>query len=82
MNEKRKDKAVKRYYHFVMKQIKVAAAVIEKDGKILIAKRAYGTQKGRWEFPGGKLEEGERRIRHEDRCEGFSVHGEPPLRGL
>ncbi len=50
---------MKRYYHFVMKQIKVAAAVIEKDGKILIAKRAYGTQKGRWEFPGGKLEEGE-----------------------
>ena len=49
VNEKRKDKAVKRYYHFVMKQIKVAAAVIEKDGKILIAKRAYGTQKGRWE---------------------------------
>ena len=39
---------------------KVTAAVIEKDGKILIARRkgedALG---GKWEFPGGKLEPGE-----------------------
>ncbi|EKE04183.1 MAG: hypothetical protein ACD_20C00098G0011 [uncultured bacterium] len=35
---------------------KVTAAVIEKDGKILIAKRKKGTRlEGKWEFPGGKL---------------------------
>jgi 8-oxo-dGTP diphosphatase len=38
----------------------VTAAVIEKDGKILIARRKEGDQlEGRWEFPGGKLEPGE-----------------------
>jgi len=39
---------------------KVAAAVIERDGKVLIAKRKHpGAESGRWEFPGGKLEPGE-----------------------
>ena len=39
---------------------KVTAGVIEKDGKILIAKRKAGKCIGaNWEFPGGKLEEGE-----------------------
>jgi len=39
---------------------KVSAGVIEKDGKILIAKRKSGKCIGpNWEFPGGKLEEGE-----------------------
>ncbi|MBN2452891.1 MAG: (deoxy)nucleoside triphosphate pyrophosphohydrolase [Candidatus Omnitrophica bacterium] len=38
----------------------VTAAVIEKDGKILIAKRRKGDRHGgRWEFPGGKLNTGE-----------------------
>jgi 8-oxo-dGTP diphosphatase len=38
----------------------VIAAVIEKDGRILIAKRKRGKQHpGKWEFPGGTLEEGE-----------------------
>lgn len=38
----------------------VTAAVIEKDGKILIAQRRKGrTLGGRWEFPGGKVEPGE-----------------------
>ena len=38
----------------------VTAAVIEKDGKILIAKRRAGKRFARrWEFPGGKLEPGE-----------------------
>lgn len=41
-----------------MKQ--VTAAVIEKDGKILIAQRKAGDAlAGKWEFPGGKLEPGE-----------------------
>ncbi|WP_122745705.1 Nudix family hydrolase [Pseudomonas viridiflava] len=44
-----------------MKRIHVAAAVIRgADGKILIAKRADSQhQGGLWEFPGGKVEEGE-----------------------
>jgi 8-oxo-dGTP diphosphatase len=38
----------------------VTAAVIEKDGRILIGKRKRGKQHaGKWEFPGGTLEEGE-----------------------
>jgi 8-oxo-dGTP diphosphatase len=45
-------------YHLAIQ--KVTAAVIEKDGKILIAKRKRGdSQAGKWEFPGGKLEPGE-----------------------
>ncbi len=40
--------------------IKVAAAIIEKDGKFLICKRGPGGNcEFLWEFPGGKLEEGE-----------------------
>ncbi len=39
---------------------KVTAAVIERDGKILIAKRRIGDRHGgRWEFPGGKIGFGE-----------------------
>jgi len=42
----------------LMKQ--VAAAVMEKDGKVLIARRKPGDAlAGKWEFPGGKLEPGE-----------------------
>lgn len=38
----------------------VTAAVIEKDGKILIAKRKKGSYlENKWEFPGGKLEPNE-----------------------
>lgn len=41
--------------------IEVAAAVIEnEEGKILVAKRKAGKRlAGFWEFPGGKVEEGE-----------------------
>lgn len=42
-----------------MKTIRVSAAVIHKDGRIYTTRRAYGTFKGFWEFPGGKREEGE-----------------------
>lgn len=38
--------------------ITVVAALIKKDGKVLIAKRATGDENtlGKWEFPGGKVE--------------------------
>ncbi len=40
--------------------IKVAAAVIERDAKILIGQRRRGDSHGlKWEFPGGKVERGE-----------------------
>ncbi len=39
---------------------KVTAAVIERDGRILIARRGKGSHlEGKWEFPGGKIEPGE-----------------------
>lgn len=40
--------------------IDVTAAVIEKNGRVLAARRAPGKHlAGLWEFPGGKLEEAE-----------------------
>lgn len=42
-----------------MKTVKVVAAVIRKDNKIFATQRGYGDFKGGWEFPGGKVEEGE-----------------------
>ena len=41
--------------------IKVVAALIKKDNKVLIAKRSTGDENvyGKWEFPGGKVEKGE-----------------------
>ncbi len=40
--------------------VKVTAALIYNDGKLLIAKRKLsGKLPGKWEFPGGKLETGE-----------------------
>lgn len=40
--------------------IKVTAAILIKNGKILIAKRrANQYLKNKWEFPGGKIEKGE-----------------------
>ena len=42
-----------------MKSIRVSAAVIHRDGKIFATHRGYGEYKGKWEFPGGKREEGE-----------------------
>lgn len=59
------------------KLIKVVGAVIVKNEKILCAQRGLsGTLPGLWEFPGGKIEEGEtprqaliREIDEELRCE-------------
>ena len=42
-----------------MKRIDVVAAVIKRDKKIFATQRGYGEQKDGWEFPGGKVEEGE-----------------------
>ena len=42
-----------------MKNIKVVAAIIKHDGKIFATQRGYGEFKDGWEFPGGKIEEGE-----------------------
>ena len=42
-----------------VKTIKVAAAVICSEDKIFATARGYGEYKGRWEFPGGKIELGE-----------------------
>jgi 8-oxo-dGTP diphosphatase len=44
-----------------MKTIEVVAAIIVKDGKVFATQRGYGEWKGWWEFPGGKMESGERR---------------------
>lgn len=42
-----------------MKTINVVAAVIRNEDKIFATARGYGEYKGWWEFPGGKIEEGE-----------------------
>lgn len=42
-----------------MKTVKVAAAIILQGDKIFATQRGYGAFKDGWEFPGGKIEEGE-----------------------
>ena len=42
-----------------MKTVKVVAAIIRSNGKILATQRGYGGYKDWWEFPGGKTEPGE-----------------------
>lgn len=42
-----------------MKSIEVVAAIIRKEDKILATQRGYGEWKDWWEFPGGKIEQGE-----------------------
>ena len=42
-----------------MARQEVVAAVIERDGLILVAQRLAGSHAGKWEFPGGKVEPGE-----------------------
>lgn len=42
-----------------MKTLKVVAAIIMGDGKVFATQRGYGEFKDGWEFPGGKVEDGE-----------------------
>ena len=42
-----------------MKTVKVVAAVLRSGDKIFATQRGYGDFKDGWEFPGGKIEEGE-----------------------
>ena len=42
-----------------MKTIKVVAAVVRDGDTIFATQRGYGEYKDWWEFPGGKIEEGE-----------------------
>ena len=43
-----------------MKRIRVSAAVIKKEDQVLLARRSARMSRPlKWEFPGGKLEEGE-----------------------
>ena len=58
-----------------MKTLNVSAAVIIREGRVLAVKRKGNYESGGWEFPGGKLEEGEtaeealiREIREELGC--------------
>ena len=42
------------------KPVKVTAAILENDGRIIIAQRKRSDHlSGKWEFPGGKIEPGE-----------------------
>ena len=44
----------------MMKTLDVVAAILERDGKILLAQRpAHADQPGMWEFAGGKVEPSE-----------------------
>ena len=42
-----------------MKTVRVVAAVIRDKDRIFATQRGYGEYKDGWEFPGGKIEEGE-----------------------
>ena len=42
-----------------MKAIRVVAAVIKENNHVFATQRGYGDYKDWWEFPGGKIEEGE-----------------------
>ncbi|WP_303131657.1 (deoxy)nucleoside triphosphate pyrophosphohydrolase [uncultured Olsenella sp.] len=57
-----------------MEKTKVVCAIVQRGGKVLAARRGHGME--RWEFPGGKVEEGEsreealrREVREELGCE-------------
>ena len=43
----------------IRKRIEVVAAIIIDGGKVFATQRGYGEFKDGWEFPGGKMEQGE-----------------------
>jgi len=52
---------------------RVTAAIIEREGKVLIARRSHsGSAGGKWEFPGGSIEPGET----PERCLARELHEE------
>ncbi|MBI3627897.1 MAG: NUDIX domain-containing protein [Candidatus Sungbacteria bacterium] len=40
-------------------QTTVTALILERDGKVLVGRRASGSLQGKWELPGCKLEKGD-----------------------
>ncbi len=43
-----------------MKTLKVVAAIIfDDEGRVFATEKGYGSFKGKWEFPGGKIKNGE-----------------------
>ncbi|MBN2307182.1 A/G-specific adenine glycosylase [Candidatus Peregrinibacteria bacterium] len=69
------------------RNIKVAVAVIKKDGKVFIQKRPNsGLMAGLWEFPGGKAEKGESAIKaiHREISEelGISIKNVRPIKKI
>jgi hypothetical protein len=75
----------------MLKTLDVVAAIIEKDGKILLAQRpAHADQPGMWEFAGGKVEAGEtqpealiRELREELGIDALpAIRGKPPAGSL
>lgn len=51
--------ACDRWTGYTMRRIEVVAAIIQDGAKIFATQRGYGEFKGGWEFPGGKMEQGE-----------------------
>lgn len=45
-----------------MKIIEVVAAIIQRNGLTFSTRRGYGEWQGWWEFPGGKIEAGEKPV--------------------
>jgi len=45
--------------YLIMKKIEVVAAILHRDGAYFATQRGYGEFEGMWEFPGGKIEQGE-----------------------
>ncbi|MDO5708262.1 MAG: (deoxy)nucleoside triphosphate pyrophosphohydrolase [Andreesenia angusta] len=62
------------------KTIRVVAAIIIMDDKVLACQRGYGEFKGKWEFPGGKIEVGETKEKalireiHEELSVDITIH--------
>jgi len=47
-------------FHQFRKRIEVVAAIIRKGDKVFATQRGYGDFAGGWEFPGGKIQPGEK----------------------